>query len=118
MAVTAGMRRVALAGAASENFEVRRYRAPSPDVGRKIQRCSPVTRKSMPEHIDAAPHAATRRRLILDGATESTADAWIAAWDAQAAQHGLSRDAGYWEAAWAWMAAERQRRTRPMLGRI
>jgi hypothetical protein len=72
-----------------------------------------MSRRSTPERLDEARHAATRRRLILDGVTEATADAWIAAWEAQAARDGLLRDAAYWEAAWRWMAAEGRRRTRP-----
>jgi hypothetical protein len=43
-----------------------------------------MSRRSTPELLDEARHLATRRRLILDGATETSADAWIAAWDAQA----------------------------------
>jgi len=44
-----------------------------------------------PEHIDAARHAAVRNGLISDSASPETADAWIAAWEAQAAQEGLER---------------------------
>lgn len=40
--------------------------------------------------MDAAREAATRRRLVLDGMTEAKADAWIAAWDAEAARDGWS----------------------------
>ncbi len=69
-----------------------------------------MSRRSTPERIDEARHAATRRRLILAGVTEANADAWIAAWEAQAARDGLPRDGAYWERGWAWIAAERQAR--------
>ncbi len=72
-----------------------------------------MSRRADPQRIDVARKAATRRRLSLDGVTEEAADAWIAAWHAQAARNGLPRDAGYWTAAWEWIAAERQRRARP-----
>ena len=39
--------------------------------------------------------------------TEPTADAWIAACEAQAAQVGLARGAAFWDAGWEWIAAER-----------
>jgi hypothetical protein len=48
----------------------------------------PVTRRSTPERIDEARRAATHNRLVGEGATEATADAWIAAWEAQAANGG------------------------------
>jgi hypothetical protein len=73
----------------------------------------PTSRRSTPERIDAARRAATRQRLIGDGVTETTADAWLAAWAAQAAQAGLAHDAAYWDTAWAWISAERRLRMRP-----
>lgn len=39
-----------------------------------------------------------------EGVTEPTADAWIAAWEAQATQDGLERGSGYCNAGWAWIA--------------
>jgi hypothetical protein len=45
--------------------------------------------------------------------TEPTADAWIAAWETQAAEDGLERGSAYWEAGWAWFAEQRTRRVRP-----
>jgi integrase len=39
-----------------------------------------------PRSIDEARRAATRARLIGEGATEEMSDAWLAAWEAQAAQ--------------------------------
>ena len=72
-----------------------------------------MSRRSTPERLDAAQRAGTRRRLTLDGLSEPTADAWIAAWEAQAARDGLERGSGYWERGWAWIAAERQHRARP-----
>ena len=48
-----------------------------------------------------------------EGVTETTADAWIAAWEAQAARDGLPRDGAYWTAAWEWIAAERRVKREP-----
>jgi hypothetical protein len=72
-----------------------------------------MSRRSTPERIDEARRAATRNRLIGEGVTEATADAWIAAWDAQAAQDGMTPSAAYWEAGWAWIAEQRRSRVRP-----
>jgi hypothetical protein len=72
-----------------------------------------MSRRSTPERLDAAHRAGTQRRLTLEGVSEATADAWIAAWEAQAARDGLQRGAAYWDAAWTWIAAERTRRARP-----
>jgi hypothetical protein len=72
-----------------------------------------MSRRSTPERLDEARHAATRQRLIGQGVTEATADAWIAAWEAQATRDGLVRDGRYWERGWAWIAAERLRRRMP-----
>jgi hypothetical protein len=69
-----------------------------------------VSRRPNPERIDDARRAATRNRLIGEGMTEATADAWIAAWAAQATRDGRPRDGAYWNAAWRWVAAERQHR--------
>ena len=72
-----------------------------------------MSRRADPERLDEARHQATRNRLIGVGMTEETADAWIDAWAAQAARDGVERGAGYWDAAWRWISAERQRRVRP-----
>jgi hypothetical protein len=70
-----------------------------------------MSRRSTPERI---PRSAPRRNhLIGEGVTAPTADAWIAAWEAQAAQDGLERGAAYWEAGWDWIAEQRQHRVRP-----
>jgi Putative DNA-binding domain len=50
---------------------------------------------------------------ISEGMTPERADGWIAAWATQAVRDGLERGSVYWEAAWTWIAAERQRRSRP-----
>ena len=72
-----------------------------------------MSRRSTPERIDAARRAATRNRLIGEGETEPTADAWIAAWDAQAAQDGLERGSAYWQAGWDWVAEQLTNPVRP-----
>ena len=72
-----------------------------------------MARRSDPAHIDEARQAATRNRLIGVGMTEETADAWIAAWAVQAAKDGVERGAGYWDAAYRWISAQRQLRVRP-----
>ena len=45
--------------------------------------------------------------------TEATAEAWITAWDVQAAQDGLEPGLVYWERGWDWIAAGRTRGVRP-----
>jgi hypothetical protein len=72
-----------------------------------------MSRRADPARIDEARRAATRNRLIGDGATEATADAWIAAWEQQAARAGVERGAAYWDAGWTWIAAHRERRAKP-----
>lgn len=72
-----------------------------------------MSRRSTPERLDAAQRAGTRRRLTLDGLSETTADAWIAAWEGQAARDGLEHGSAYWDAAWEWIATERLKRARP-----
>jgi hypothetical protein len=72
-----------------------------------------MSRRSTPERIDEARRAATRNLLIGEGATEATADAWIAAWEAKAADDGLEHGRTYWEAGWAWIAEQRKQRLRP-----
>jgi hypothetical protein len=75
-----------------------------------------LSRRSPPERIDQARRAAVRARLIGEGATGETADAWIAAWEDEAAQDGLERGAAYWDAGWAWITERRRSRVRPELG--
>ena len=72
-----------------------------------------MSRRATPERIDAAHRAGTRNRLIGEGVPEPAADAWIAAWEAQAAQEGLERGSAYWQAGWDWIAEQRQHRVRP-----
>jgi hypothetical protein len=55
-----------------------------------------MSRSSTPERIDQAHLAAVRANLMSDGATEDSADAWIAAWEAKAAEDGLVRGQAYW----------------------
>jgi hypothetical protein len=72
-----------------------------------------MSRRADPARIDTARRDATRNRLIGERMTEATAEAWIAAWDAQAARDGLEPGRIYWERGWAWIAIQRQRRVRP-----
>ena len=72
-----------------------------------------MSRRSNPERIDAAHRAGTRSRLIGDGATEETADAWVAAWEAEADTRSLERGAAYWDAGWDWIAEQRTTRKLP-----
>ena len=55
-----------------------------------------MSRRSTPERLDEARRAATRNRLIGERVTPEMADAWIAAWEAQAAHDGLERGSEYW----------------------
>ena len=71
-----------------------------------------MSRRADPARIDEARRAATRNRLIGTGLDETTADAWIAASEAQAAQDAIERDGAYWEAGWRWITTERERRAR------
>jgi hypothetical protein len=72
-----------------------------------------MSRRSTTESIDQARRAATRNRLIGDGVTEQTADAWIAAWEAHAGhEYGLERGSDYWDAGWMWIAEQRARKLR------
>ena len=72
-----------------------------------------MTRRSTPERIDTARREATKARLLGLGMTEPTAEAWIAEWQAIAERDGLARGAAYWDAAWDWITAQRQTRSRP-----
>jgi hypothetical protein len=46
------------------------------------------------------PPRPSSRRLFGAGATEETADAWIASWAAKAAEDGLEPGSAYWQAGW------------------
>ena len=72
-----------------------------------------MSRRSTPERINEARRAATRARLIGERVAPETADAWISAWEAQAARDGVERGAAYWDASWEWIAEQRQSRVRP-----
>jgi hypothetical protein len=72
-----------------------------------------MSRRPDPARIDEARRAGNRNRLMGEGVTEETADAWIAAWEAEAARRGLKRGQEFWQAGWGWIAAERRRRAKP-----
>jgi hypothetical protein len=60
-----------------------------------------MSRRSTPERIDEARRAGTQQRLIGPGVIETTAEGWIAAWEAQAGPDGIARGSAYWELAGA-----------------
>ncbi len=66
-----------------------------------------MARRADPVRIDEARRTATRNRLVGEGVTETTADAWITAWEAQAARDGLERGRVYWERGWEWIESRR-----------
>ena len=72
-----------------------------------------MSRRSTPERLEAARRAATRSRLIGERVTEATADAWIAAWETEAAEDDLERGSAYWDSGWSWIAEQRRHRDRP-----
>jgi hypothetical protein len=72
-----------------------------------------MARRSTPERLDAAWHAGVRNRLIGEGMTAATADGWIAAWETRRRRTGSSADKAYWDAGWAWIAAQRKTRRLP-----
>jgi hypothetical protein len=66
-----------------------------------------MSRRSTPERLDAARHAATRNRLIGEARmSEDRADEWLARWAAQASQEARERDAAYWDAAFEWIVGQ------------
>lgn len=67
-----------------------------------------MARRSTPERIDAARHAAIRNRLIRERMTHERADDWIARWTVHAAQYGRERDADYWDACYRWIDGSRR----------
>jgi hypothetical protein len=72
-----------------------------------------MSRQADPARIDEARRAAIRNSLIGEGVTEATAEAWIAAWDAEAAHEGLEPGRVYWERGWDWITRKKQLRSRP-----
>ena len=62
-----------------------------------------------------ALRAAIGDRLIGEGATQKTANNWIAAWEAEALRVRLPpSDAGYWDAGREWIVAGRALRAEPV----
>jgi hypothetical protein len=72
-----------------------------------------VSRRADPARIDEARRAAIRNRLIGEGMTETTSEAWIAERDSHAATDGLEPGRVYWERGWEWINAHRRLRVRP-----
>jgi hypothetical protein len=71
-----------------------------------------MSRRSTPEQRRGS---SSRRplRLIGERVTRETADAWIAAWEAKAADDGLERGSAHWQAGWDWIAEQRKARKLP-----
>jgi hypothetical protein len=68
-----------------------------------------MSRRSTPERLHAARREATLRRLIGEGELPQRAEAWITAWEAEAARQGMESDGAYWDAGWEWIVVLRKR---------
>ena len=66
-----------------------------------------MSRRSTPERIYQARRDAIRNTLTGAGMSVETAERWCDGWELEAAGRGLLRDAEYWQAGAAWIAAER-----------
>ena len=66
-----------------------------------------------PERIFEARPDAIRNTLTGSGMSLEMAERWCDAWEIEVAGRGLPRDGSYWQADWTWIAAQRERRTRP-----
>jgi hypothetical protein len=60
-----------------------------------------------PKRIFQAPRATIRNTLTGSGMSLETAERWCDAWEIEAAERGLPRDAAHWQAGQEWIAAER-----------
>jgi hypothetical protein len=71
-----------------------------------------VMRKASPEAIYLARRIAVRNSLQGQGVSESAAEQWLTAWEAEARSQGLDpRAAAFWEPADGWIAEQRRSRT-------
>jgi hypothetical protein len=70
-----------------------------------------MARRSTPERINEARRAAQRNLLIDERhMSPEDADAWIAAWEAEADRLGIAPSAEYWTMGAAWISEHRTRR--------
>jgi hypothetical protein len=73
-------------------------------LGDRARLQSPPMRKPDPERIYEARRSATYRRIVdeqrLD---ELDAEHWIAAWEREAASHGLDPRAAFWDEGRVWI---------------
>ena len=69
-----------------------------------------MARRSDPERIFHARRAAVRFSLMDTGLDESMAGRWCDAWEREAADRQMPRDADYWIAGETWIAAQRAAR--------
>jgi hypothetical protein len=68
-----------------------------------------MSRRPDPARIDKARRAATVRRLEMGGMSAERAESWMARWETMADAEERPRDSAYWDAAWAWIAAQASR---------
>jgi hypothetical protein len=68
-----------------------------------------MVRRSDPERIIQARRIALRNRLIdEDRLPRALAEAWISAWEAEAARLGIAPGNEYWTYGSAWIEEQRQ----------
>jgi hypothetical protein len=72
-----------------------------------------MARRSTPERINEARHAALRNLLVDEQRlTLDDAEAWVRAWEAEAARLGIAPSTEYWTVGGAWIDEQRQGRRR------
>jgi hypothetical protein len=67
-----------------------------------------MARRGDPKLILEAQREGTRQRLLGTGMLPQRVDELLAAWEAAPDSQGLPRDGRYWDAAFDWIAAQRQ----------
>ena len=68
-----------------------------------------MARRADPARILEAQRAGTRQRLLGLGWQADRVDGLMAAWEAAPESQSLPRDGRYWDAAFEWIVAQRQR---------
>ena len=66
-----------------------------------------MSRRPDPERLYTASRTATLNRLIADDELQERAEAWLVAWERQAASEGVDRYGEFWQAGWRWIAEQR-----------